>query len=62
MVKCTLSVGRTDTLGVDCSGFSQVIFKMIGIDLPRDAWQQAQAGKAVKKFNEAQAGDECILF
>ena len=29
-------------LGVDCSGFTQVIFKQMGIDLPRDAWQQAQ--------------------
>lgn len=48
--------GRTP-LGVDCSGFVQVIYKLMGIDLPRDAWQQAQEGKAVKKFSEAQAGD-----
>jgi hypothetical protein len=48
--------GRTP-LGVDCSGFVQVIFKLMGIDLPRDAWQQAQEGKAVKKFSDAQTGD-----
>jgi hypothetical protein len=48
--------GRTP-LGVDCSGFVQVIYKLMGIDLPRDTWQQAQEGKAVKKFNEVQAGD-----
>jgi cell wall-associated NlpC family hydrolase len=48
--------GRTP-LGVDCSGFVQVVFKMMGIDLPRDAWQQAQTGKAVKKLSEAQTGD-----
>ncbi len=48
--------GRTP-LGVDCSGFVQVIYKLIGIDLPRDAWQQAQEGKAVKKFSETQTGD-----
>jgi cell wall-associated NlpC family hydrolase len=48
--------GRTP-LGVDCSGFVQVIFKMIGIDLSRDAWQQAQEGKPVKKFRDAQTGD-----
>lgn len=48
--------GRT-MLGVDCSGFTQVIYKMLGIDLPRDAWQQAQEGKAVKKFSEVQPGD-----
>ena len=29
----------------------------MGIDLPRDAWQQAQEGKAMKKFSEVQTGD-----
>lgn len=48
--------GRTP-LGVDCSGFVQVNYKMLGFDLPRDAWQQAQEGHAVKKLKEAQAGD-----
>ncbi len=48
--------GRTP-LGVDCSGFVQVVFKQAGIDLPRDAWQQAQEGRAVKHFKEATAGD-----
>lgn len=48
--------GRTP-LGVDCSGFVQVIFKMMGIDLPRDAWQQAQEGKPVKNFGDARPGD-----
>ena len=48
--------GRTP-LGVDCSGFVQVVYKLMGIDLPRDAWQQAQEGKAVKKFADSKAGD-----
>ncbi|HEV7783668.1 MAG TPA: C40 family peptidase [Chitinophagaceae bacterium] len=48
--------GRTP-LGVDCSGFVQVIYKLMGLDLPRDAWQQAQEGQSVKKFSEARAGD-----
>lgn len=51
--------GRTP-LGVDCSGFTQVIFRQLGIALPRDAWQQAGEGKRVKKFSEAKAGD--LLF
>jgi hypothetical protein len=51
--------GRTP-MGIDCSGFVQVIFKMVGIDLPRDAWQQAQEGKPVKKFRDARPGD--LLF
>ncbi|HEX7902502.1 MAG TPA: C40 family peptidase [Chitinophagaceae bacterium] len=48
--------GRT-IFGVDCSGFVQVNYKMLGVDLPRDAWQQAQEGKSVKKINDAAAGD-----
>ena len=49
--------GGRSPLGVDCSGFVQVIYKMMGIDLPRDAWQQAQEGKPVKKFSESVPGD-----
>ncbi len=48
--------GRTP-LGVDCSGFVQVNFKLLGIDLPRDAWQQAQCGEPVEHLSEAQPGD-----
>ncbi len=48
--------GRT-ILGVDCSGFVQVNYKLMGIDLPRDAWQQAQEGEPVKKLKDAQKGD-----
>jgi gamma-D-glutamyl-L-lysine dipeptidyl-peptidase len=48
--------GRTP-LGVDCSGFVQVNYMMMGIDLPRDAWQQAQEGRPVKKLKDSQPGD-----
>ncbi|MBL7740990.1 MAG: C40 family peptidase [Chitinophagaceae bacterium] len=48
--------GRT-ILGVDCSGFVQVNYRMMGIDLARDTWQQAQQGMTVKKIKEAVCGD-----
>jgi hypothetical protein len=48
--------GRT-IFGVDCSGFMQVNFKLMGINLPRDAWQQAQEGHVVKKMKDAGTGD-----
>jgi len=35
--------------GADCSGFVQTIFALHGVSLPRDAWQQAQAGSPVGK-------------
>src|SRR6218665_217013 len=49
--------GGKTIFGVDCSGFVQVNFKMLGIDLSRDAWQQAQEGTMVDKLKDAQCGD-----
>ncbi|MDR1182094.1 MAG: C40 family peptidase [Bacteroidales bacterium] len=48
--------GRT-VFGIDCSGFNQVVFKIAGIPLPRDASQQALKGKVVKSMAEIQSGD-----
>ncbi len=49
--------GGKTIMGVDCSGFSQVIFKMMGIDIFRDAWQQAGQGATVEFLQAAQCGD-----
>jgi len=49
--------GGKTIMGVDCSGFSQVLFKMMGIDLFRDAWQQAGQGESVGFLPEARCGD-----
>jgi len=48
--------GRT-FMGVDCSGFVQVIFKVLGIPLLRDAYQQAGQGLPVTDLFVAQTGD-----
>lgn len=48
--------GRT-IFGVDCSGFVQTNFRIAGINLARDAWQQAQGGQAVRKLKDAIKGD-----
>ncbi|MBD3749642.1 MAG: C40 family peptidase [Sphingobacteriales bacterium] len=48
--------GRTHA-GIDCSGFAQIVFKMLGIQLKRDASQQAEQGKLVDFLTEAKAGD-----
>jgi len=48
--------GRT-IFGVDCSGFTQVIFKMLGFDLLRDAKQQITQGMKVKSLKQARCGD-----
>jgi hypothetical protein len=48
--------GRT-IYGTDCSGFSQIVMKCMGINLPRDASEQAQTGKKVDNLNNARQGD-----
>lgn len=49
--------GGRSPLGSDCSGFVQVLFKCIGIALPRDAYQQAEMGRTINFAEEAQPGD-----
>lgn len=48
--------GRTH-FGIDCSGFSQTIYKIFGLKIKRDAWQQAEQGQSVNTLEQAQTGD-----
>jgi hypothetical protein len=48
--------GRT-VLGIDCSGFSQLVFRLNGYSIPRDAYQQAEAGSTISFVEEARTGD-----
>jgi soluble lytic murein transglycosylase-like protein len=50
--------GGTDgAKGLDCSGLSQLVYKNLGIDLPRTASQQATAGRPVASLAQARPGD-----
>lgn len=49
--------GGRSPFGIDCSGLMQVIFKLNGYQLPRDASQQVELGTALSFVEEAQAGD-----
>jgi len=49
--------GGRSPLGVDCSGLTQVLYKMVGISIPRDASQQVQMGQHLSFVDEAQPGD-----
>ncbi|MDR3713669.1 MAG: C40 family peptidase [Puia sp.] len=49
--------GGKSIFGIDCSGFSQTIFKFFNIPLLRDAYQQATQGELVGFLQEAQTGD-----
>ena len=48
--------GRTP-FGIDCSGFSQIVYRLNGIDIPRDAYQQAEIGTTLSFVEESEAGD-----
>jgi hypothetical protein len=50
--------GGTDpSKGLDCSGFTQLVFGNLGIDLPRVSAQQATAGRPVASLAQARPGD-----
>lgn len=52
--------GRTK-MGIDCSGFTQVVFGACGRRISRDASQQAAMGVLVPSVREAAAGDLCFF-
>jgi cell wall-associated NlpC family hydrolase len=49
--------GGRSFMGLDCSGFTQIVLKACGISLCRDAHQQAEQGKTIDFIDEAMPGD-----
>lgn len=49
--------GGRSPLGVDCSGFTQVVNKLVGVSLPRDASEQVEEGELINFIEQAQEGD-----
>jgi len=52
--------GGKSSMGFDCSGFVQSVFKAHNIDLPRDAYKQEEYFKNEISLNESLPGD--LLF
>lgn len=52
--------GGRSTMGIDCSGLTQVCFKACNIRLLRDAWQQARQGCPIR-FEELCCDDLCFF-
>ncbi len=48
--------GRTP-FGIDCSGLPQMVYRLNGIDLPRDADEQAEVGTTLSFVEESEPGD-----
>ena len=49
--------GGKTPFGIDCSGFTQMVYKLAGKKLPRDAYQQAEIGTTLSFVEEAEDGD-----
>ncbi len=49
--------GGKSVFGVDCSGFTQSVYKMLNIHLFRDSQQQATQGELVAFLQQAHCGD-----
>lgn len=49
--------GGKTPFGIDCSGFTQMVYKLNGYALKRDASQQATQGEALSFIEESEPGD-----
>ena len=49
--------GGKSPFGIDCSGFTQMVYKLNGYKLLRDASQQANQGEALSFIEESEPGD-----
>ncbi|AKK72160.1 C40 family peptidase [Chryseobacterium gallinarum] len=49
--------GGKSFFAVDCSGFTQLVYKIHNVKLPRDTYQQAEVGEPLTFVEETQPGD-----
>lgn len=49
--------GGKSFFAVDCSGLTQLVYKVHNIKLPRDTYQQAEVGEALSFVEESRPGD-----
>jgi cell wall-associated NlpC family hydrolase len=54
--------GTNPATGMDCSGFTQRVFKDLGVELPRVVSDQMKQGTPVASLAEAKPGDLLISF
>ena len=43
--------------GIDCSGLTQLVYKIHGMAIPRNSWQQAETGETISFIEESKPGD-----
>ncbi|HMM10921.1 MAG TPA: C40 family peptidase [Bacteroidales bacterium] len=57
LLGCPYLWGGRNPLGYDCSGFVQVVYKVAGHAIPRDAGEQAKSGQLIDFLDFAKQGD-----
>ncbi len=56
-IHCPFLYGGRSILGIDASGFIQIIFKMIGINIPRSCVEQSVLGEDIGFQAQSRVGD-----
>lgn len=56
-LKAPYQSGGKTPFGIDCSGLTQMVYKINGHTLKRDAEQQSKQGEALSFIEESEAGD-----
>ena len=49
--------GGRSPLGIDCSGYTQIVYRFFGKNLPRDSSEQAKKGKKILNITKIKTGD-----
>lgn len=49
--------GGKNALGMDCSGFTQIILSLFGHKIPRNASEQVTQGRLISRLSSSKAGD-----
>ena len=49
--------GGRSIFGIDCSGYVQLVYQMLGITLPRDASEQVNCGEVIDFLSTTRVGD-----
>ena len=49
--------GGKTPMGIDCSGLTQMIYRINGYNIPRDAAQQVKLGETLSFIDESEVGD-----
>ncbi len=57
LLNCPYLWGGRTAWGIDCSGFTQLLYRIAGVNIPRDSNQQVHFGNTINFTTDAKSGD-----